>query len=228
MVEATYRLAPNYWEQEGDIAIGDSEGNLKRLAAPTEEGLFLVRGNVEPVWSSVTDLLLLDSDIATESVGSSFVTGSVLVRRPHHELTSVYTRTGSTTWAKEREDLLRHSSPLVSVSTVPLSTTMQLYYDSNRSIVRLFCTSDIHVTMLVRQFFGVFAGVDVSELFPRNVDIGLTSGANTQIRSFDIESTGVFSVTNSGFELLDLTPLYRDDFFGDFSWYLYVTLFYRY
>lgn len=237
LVEATYLMAPNYWEQIGDLAIGGDFGGydndlptFRRFPAPTQSGLFLTHGGgTNLVWGGAADLFLVDGDEVSDSVGASFITSSILIRRPHQVLSEQYRRTGTAAWELQGSSRVTHTAPLVSINTFPdSSNTMSLRYDGIQRIVRLFCDSDISVGMMVHQSSGVHGSMPLNELFPRHIDIGLTSNVNTQYRTFDIASTGVFSATNAGFELLDLTSLYRDDFFGDYSWYLYVTLFYRY
>ena len=236
-VEAIYQLAPNYWEQAGDLAIGGvgdygvGGREYQRLAVPTSSDLYLVNDKDVtnlPVWRTINDIFLLPDDRDQESVGSTFVTSTVLIRRPQRTRTLTYNRTEVDSWERVGSESSSYIDPLIVVENFPDSDAMRLVYDSDNKIVRLFCVGDCRVTMLVSYSNASSLTDNVVDFFPSNSDIGLSDNVNEQERSFEISSTGASSSSNFGFELIDVDSFFRDDFYNDYALFLYVVLFYRY
>ena len=229
LVESIYRLAPNFLQAAGDLAIGSAAGEFQRLAAPSEGGLYLVndRGvSGLPVWRSLNDVLLRNSDLSADLFGRHFVVSTVLVSRPFRQLRQRYRRTGTATWIQEGSDSESHENPLVTVSTTPVNNDVMLVtYDDINDRVRLYCNTTSEVTIIVGQNSdSVFS---LQRFFPRYRDIGLVETGNTQLQTFEVVGTGLLTAA-PGFELIDTSLFHRDDYYGDLPVYLYAAVFYRY
>lgn len=77
IADVVNRLAPVYWNQRGDLAVGAADGGLQRLAAPSSAGLYLTNdvdnsGGIvwkeSPEYFETADLTAQSSNIAYCSV----------------------------------------------------------------------------------------------------------------------------------------------------------------
>lgn len=229
LVESIYRLAPNFLQEAGDMAVGRSVGEFQRLAAPSEAGLYLVndRGVSNlPVWRSLNDVLLRDTDLTADLLGRHFVVSTVLISRPFRRLRQSYRRTGTATWVQEGRDSESYRQPLISLSTSPVNNDVMLVsYDDINDRIRLYCNTTSEVTMLIGQ--NSDSVYSLQRFFPRYTDIGLVETGTTQLQTFEVAGTGL-STTGPGFELIDLSLFQREDYYGDLPAYLYTVIFYRY
>ena len=231
VIESIYQLAPNYWLEAGDIAIGDGDRLYRTLPAPDESNLYLVNdigiSNL-PVWRSLDDILLLSGDLDSNLTGSTFVQSSVLIKRPYRVIDRDYRRT-SDDWVQIGNVDEEFEFPVVRINSSPVNNNvMELRYNEREEHIYLFCSGISRVTMLAAQQDSVNNPFSLRDFFPRNGDvIGLNAQSNSQSRTFEIEATGL-SADSIGFDLIDASSFVRNDFFGDSLQYLFVMLFFRY
>ena len=228
LIESTYELAPNYWEGAGDIAIGDSDRRYRRLAGPVDNDMYLVNRGSLPEWRMLDDTLLLTSDFQTTYVGSTFVSGYVLIKRSHIQRSASYDRTTEIDWEIEEDGIsvVNGFSPLVSVGALPINNSvMHLNHNLESNIIELRCARNSHFTII--GLYNHISGLgSLSEFFPSNNSIGFNNSLDAQIRSFDVLGRGL---TNEvAFDLVDVSLFGNDIALGDYASYLYVYLFYRY
>ena len=231
VIESIYQLAPIYWGNAGDIAIGAGDRAYRTLAAPIGENLYLVndRGVTDlPVWKSLNDILLLEDDLDSNLLGSTFVQSSVIIKRPYRIIDTDYRKTADS-WVQIGTEDDEYEFPVVVVNNSPAgNNVMQLRYDENDERVRLFCTSTSRFTMLAAQQDSTNNAFSLRDFFPRNSDvIGLNSQSNAQVRTFEVQGTGLLE-DSVGFDFIDSSSFVRNDFFGDALQYLFIMLFYRY
>ena len=237
-VEAIYQLAPNYWEEAGDLAIGGvgeygvGGREYQRLATPKSSSLYLSNNKSisnTPVWSSIENIFLVPDDLDQESIGSTFITSTVLVRRPQRMRSLIYSRTSIDSWEQIGSERSEYVDPLILVENFPDSDIMRLVYDSNNSSIRLFCERNCRVTMLVSYLNNSFSTLNIADIFPQNSSvIGLIDNLDEQERSFEVLATGVPSSSNFGFELVNIESFFSNDFYGDYPLALYIVIFYRF
>ena len=147
IVEATFRLAPNYWELEGDLAIGREEGFLQRLPVPSEddgENYYLIngRGLEDPYRTTgvhwAKDLYLLTKDLTNAVLASKSVSSLCYLRVPVINYDYGFRRSGTgytrvstldDASASYAEHVVNTNSDLVSISrgVGGLSDSLVLY-----------------------------------------------------------------------------------------------------
>ena len=115
LIEATYYLAPNYWENAGDLAVGVGDRELGRLAHPGRTGLYLLNdqnsgGNPTRFrWGSTSQIFLQRSDFSNHLRGSNVAMSCVYIHIPIVERLRVFGRSG----ADYSEDERRAATDLV-------------------------------------------------------------------------------------------------------------------
>ncbi len=243
IIETIYQLAPNYWQEAGDIAIGEGDGELRRLAVPSASDLYLVNdiGVTDlPVWRGLDDVLLLNSDSlgpflgddsaddvlssAGALIGESFAVSSLFVRRPHRDRRIEYRRSATDSWIELDVDE-EYEDPMIVIDNSNLDI-IRLGLEGSDTIT-LRCNSTVEITMLVAQSDFSTNVLALNSYFSNNDILGLNASSNVQVVNFEIAATG-FDFSLPGFNLVDLTSFYREEFYGDSFRYLFVTLFYRF
>ena len=209
LIEATYYLAPNYWEEVGDLAVGLEDKTLGRLEHAAESDLCLINDVNGPSlvglrWGDLSNYVVQYNDVLDNRLGSNTGYSIVVASTPILEYYRSFERT-----ATDYQELAGRTTGDVALDvriSNGNSSVFRLYWDEDTSSVKSDLTAEFEGRLYARLYLRRnYPDITLSSILPDFLNVFTTDTAVfTRFRSVDLATMG-------GNTLADLSVFTEED-----------------